>query len=68
MFVAIIDGNIPIVHAYIDNDERQVSANGSCYLKLPKEVVWPTFCSSATRKCLWWMQDGAPEHCLNDGC
>ena len=48
---------------------RQVSfsfVNGSCYLSLLKEVVWPTFRSSATRKSLWWMQDGAPAHCTND--
>ena len=61
-----VDGNIPIVHAFIDDDGRQVSVNGSCYLNLLKEVVWPTFRSSVTRKRLWWMQDGALAHCTND--
>ena len=43
-----------------------MSVNGSCYLNLLNEVVWPTFRSSATQKSLWWMQDGAPAHCTKD--
>ena len=30
MFVAIVDGKIPIVLAFIDDDGRRVSVNGSC--------------------------------------
>ena len=39
---------------------------GASYLELLKDTVWPTFRSTATRKQLWWMQDGAPPHCTND--
>ena len=53
MFVAIVDGKIPIVYVFIDDDRRQVSLNGSCYLNLLKEVVCPTFRSSVSRKSLW---------------
>ena len=36
MFVAIVDGNIPIVHAFIDDDGRQVSVSRSFCLNLLK--------------------------------
>ena len=50
LFVAIVNGNVPIIHAFIDEDGRLVSVNGSCYLNLLNEVVWPTIHSSTTRK------------------
>lgn len=66
MFVAIVDGRIPVVHAFIDENGRSVSVNGSCYLQLLQDTVWPALRSTATRKSYWWMQDGAPPHCTND--
>ena len=63
IFVAIVDGKVPIVHAFIDENGRRESVNGDCYLKLLQENVWPTFRPHATRQGLWWMQDGAPAHC-----
>ena len=64
--VAIVDGKIPIVHAFIDHTGRTVSVNGACYLAFLKEVMWPVFRTTATRKWLWWMQDGASPHWTND--
>ena len=66
LFVAIIDGKIPIVHPFIDEAGRPVSVNGSCYLSLLKNTVWPVFRSISTRRGLWWMQDGAPPHCTRE--
>jgi len=66
IFVSIVDGKVPIVHAFITEDGRSVSVTGASYLELLKDTVWPTFRSTATRKQLWWMQDGAPPHCTND--
>ena len=66
LFVAIVGGKIPIVDAFIDHTGRTLSVNGSCYLALLKEVVWPVFRTTATRKRIRWMQGGAPPHCTND--
>ena len=63
IFVAIVDGKIPIIHAFLDEDGHLVSVNGSCYLTLLRDSVWPKLRYSATRRGLWWMQDGAPSHC-----
>lgn len=65
IFVAIVEGKIPLVHAFIDENGERISVNGECYLKLLQDRVWPLFRSSATRRNLWWMQDGAPPHCTN---
>ena len=59
IFVAIVDGQISIVHAF----DKSQTENGTCYLALLKEVVWPALRYKATRKGYWWMQDGAPPHC-----
>lgn len=66
IFVAIVDDKVPIVHAFIDEDGRRVSVDGSCYLALLKDTVWPAFRATATRHGLWWMQDGAPPHCTTE--
>ena len=55
IFVAIVDGQIPIVHAF----DKSQTVNGACYLALIKEVLWPALRYKATRKDYWWMQDGA---------
>ena len=65
IFVAIVDGSIPIVHPFIGDDGKCQSVNGDCYLKLLKEVVWPALRYHAGRHKYWWMQDGAPPHCTN---
>ena len=52
---------IPIVHAF----DKFQTENGTCYLTLLKEVVWPALRYKATRKGYWWMQDGAPHHCTS---
>ena len=61
IFVAIVDGQIPIVHAF----DKSQTVNGACYLVLLKEVVWPAFRYKATKKGYWWMQDGTPPHCTS---
>lgn len=66
IFVAIVNGKVPIVHPFINEDGRSVSVTGASYMELLKDTVWPTFRSTATRQQLWWMQDGAPPHCTND--
>ena len=48
IFVAIVDGKVPIVNAVIDEKGRRQSVNGDCYLKLLQENVCPTFRSYAT--------------------
>ena len=63
IFVAIVNGRIPIVHAFVGDDGRNQSVNGNVYLELLKEVAWPALRSTATRRRYWWMQDGAPPHC-----
>ena len=66
MFVAIVDGRIPVVQVFIDLNGRSVSVNGSCYLRLLQDMVWSALRSTATRNRYWWMQDRAPPHCTND--
>ena len=34
IFVAIVDGKIPIVHEFIDDNGRRISVDGSCCLAL----------------------------------
>lgn len=63
MFVAIVDGQIPIVHAFVDENCSNQSVNGASYLNLLQDVVWPALRFKATRKGYWWQQDGAPPHC-----
>ena len=63
LFVAIVNGKIPVVHAFLDNTGRQQSVDGSCYLSMLQDSVWPKLRHCATRLSLWWMQDGATPHC-----
>ena len=65
IFMAIVEGKIPLVHAFIDDRGGKISVNGDCCLKLLQDRVWPLFRSYATRRNLWWMQDGAPPHCTD---
>ena len=37
------DGNAPIVHPFIDENDRNIMVNGTCYLDLLNEAIWPTF-------------------------
>ena len=64
-FVALIDGMVPICHAFLDDDGHLTPVNGDCYLSLLQNTVWPKLRYTATRSSLWWMQDGAPPHCTN---
>ena len=66
IFVAVVKGKIPIVHAFLDDGGHLISVTGSSYLSLLQETVWPKLRFSATRSNLWWMQDGAPPHCTNE--
>ena len=61
IFVAIVDGQIPIAHAF----DKSQTVNGASYLVLLKEVVLPAIRYKATRKGYWWMQDGASPHCTS---
>ena len=63
IFVAIIDGTIPIVHPFVNEDGNWVSMNDSYYLTPVRDTIWPKFRSTATGRRLWWMQDGASPHC-----
>jgi hypothetical protein len=65
IFVAIINGMVPIVHAFLDDEGNLSSVNGVSYLSLLQDIAWPRLRHSATRSTLWWMQDGAPPHCTN---
>ena len=66
IFVAIINGMVPIVHAFLDDDGHLLSVNRVSYLRLLQDIIWPRLRHSATRSQLWWMQDGAPPHCTNE--
>ena len=66
IFVAITDGGIPIVHPFIDDEGRLASVNGAVYLELLRDIVWPQFRFSASRRNLWWMQDGALPHTISE--
>ena len=63
IFEAITNGNILVVHPFVNEDGNLVSVNGLCYLSLLRGTIWPVFRSTAKRNGLWWMQDGAPPHC-----
>ncbi|QQP51502.1 Uncharacterized protein FKW44_012886 [Caligus rogercresseyi] len=65
IFVAIINGMVPIVHAFLEDDGQLSSVNSDSYLRLLQDIIWPRLCHSATRSLLWWMQDGAPPYCTN---
>ena len=64
-FVAIVDGHIPIVHAFMGEDGKSQSVNGDRYQQLIKDVAWPALRGKAARRNYWWMQDGAPPDCTN---
>ena len=66
LFVAIVDGKVPVVHAFVDENGRNSILNGAGYFDFLREKIWPTFRSSATRKGYWFMQDGAPVHCTTE--
>ena len=38
MNITILNGRIPIVYVFIDNDDRIISVNGSCYLTQKKDT------------------------------
>ena len=65
IFVAIGDGHIPIVHAFMGEDVKSQSVNGDRYQQLIEDVAWPALRSKAARRNFSWMQDGAPPHCTN---
>ena len=65
IFVAIVDGHIPIVHAFMGEDGKSQSVNGDRYQQLIEDVAWPALRGKATRRNYWSMQDGAPPHCTN---
>ena len=64
-FVAIVDGHIPIVHAFTGEDGKNQSVNGDRYQQLLEDVAWPVLRGKAARRNYWWMQDRAPPHCTN---
>ena len=66
IFVAIVDGKAPIVHIFVDKNGRNVTLNGTYYLDLLNEVVWPTFGSSSTQKGYQWMQDSVFPYCTTE--
>ena len=51
------------MHSFTEEDGRRLSVNTESYLALLKDVVWPVFRNTATRRGYWWMQDGATPHC-----
>ena len=48
MFVAIVNGHSPIVYAFVGENGKTQSVNGTCYLELLKEVIWPELRYTAT--------------------
>ena len=59
IIIAIVNDKAEIVHHFADENDRNITVNGNCYLDLINEVIRLTFCSSATHKGYWWM---APQH------
>ena len=57
LFNAIVDGKVPLVDPFVDENGRKSTLNGTGYLEFFCEEIWPTFHSSATRKGYGWMQD-----------
>jgi hypothetical protein len=56
-WAGVVEGKI-ITHWF----EQNVSVNGDVYLEMLKDVVWPQVRSVATRRGLWFQQDGATVH------
>jgi hypothetical protein len=56
-WVGVIQGRI-IIHWFDNNN----SVNGDTYLDMLKTVVWPQVRGVATRRNLWFQQDGATVH------
>ncbi|QQP50942.1 Hypothetical protein FKW44_012119, partial [Caligus rogercresseyi] len=48
IFVAIINGMIPIVQAFLEDDGHLSSVNGVSYLRLLQDIIWPRLRHSAT--------------------
>ena len=65
IFVVIINGMVPIVHAFLDDDGHLPSLNGVSYFRLLQDISWPKLRHSATRSSLLWMLDGAQPHLTN---
>ena len=51
IFVAIVNGQVPVVHAFMDENGRRKIVNGDCYLNFLQETrnMLPTIHSCATR-------------------
>ena len=65
IFVAIINGMVPIVHAFLEDDGHLSSVNDVSYLRLLQDIIWPRPSDTVTLSSLWRVQDGAPPHCTN---
>ena len=57
IFVAIVDGHNPIVHAFMGEDEKSLSVNGDRYQQLIEDVAWLALRGKAARRNYWWMKD-----------
>lgn len=55
-WVGIVDGKCLPVHWF------EGSVNSATYLEMLMTVMWPAVRASATRRKLWFQQDGAPPH------
>ena len=51
IFVAIVDGHIPIVHAFMGEDGKSQSVNGDRYLQLIEDVAWQALREETTGGC-----------------
>ena len=49
-FVAIVDGHILIVHAFMGEDGKSQSVNGDRYQQLIEDVAWPALRGKAARR------------------
>ena len=63
--VSLIDGMVPIIHAFLDDDGHLTSVNGVCHLSLLPNTVRPKLWYAATCSCLGWMKGGFSTHCTN---
>ena len=59
LFVAIVDGKIPIVHAFIDHTGRTVSVDGEGY-SCCIEASFPNHSNTKSGN-IQWMQYGVPQ-------
>ena len=59
-WAAIVDGKI-VTHWF----ERGENVNNVVYLNMLKEVLWPAVRGIATRRQLWFQQDGARAHTVD---